>query len=186
MPHNEREAPPSAVETTETQAQPDDAVTRVLDQISLGEPVERNERPRSISTGPRLRTARIRRLDDGAIVAVFRGGVELDVDVDSDVDPLLIARAIDAKERVLIEEEPGETPIVVGVVSTRLHEKSRPDVVELKARRIVIDAEDELVLRSGSAGMRLREDGDVELVGSRIVTVSRGLFRLVGKMLRLN
>ena len=30
------------------------------------------------------------------------------------------------------------------------------------------------------------EDGDVEMVGSRIVSMSRGLYRLVGRVLRLN
>jgi len=30
------------------------------------------------------------------------------------------------------------------------------------------------------------EDGDVEVVGSRILTMSRGLFRILGRVLRLN
>ena len=34
--------------------------------------------------------------------------------------------------------------------------------------------------------MRIREDGDVEIVGSRIAAMSRGLFRLVGRVLQLN
>ena len=51
---------------------------------------------------------------------------------------------------------------------------------------LTIDAAEELVLRAGRAALRLREDGDVELVGSRISAASRGLFRLVGRILRLN
>ena len=43
-----------------------------------------------------------------------------------------------------------------------------------------------VVLRAGRGALRLREDGDVELVGSRISTMSRGLFRIVGRVLRLN
>ncbi|MEZ4311015.1 MAG: hypothetical protein R3F14_23480 [Polyangiaceae bacterium] len=43
-----------------------------------------------------------------------------------------------------------------------------------------------MLLRAGRAALRLREDGDVELVGSRISAASRGLFRIVGRILRLN
>ena len=43
-----------------------------------------------------------------------------------------------------------------------------------------------MFLRSGRAALRMRGDGDVELVGSRIATMSRGLYRLVGRVLRLN
>jgi hypothetical protein len=174
----------------------DDAVARVLDQVDLrnsnhhpsgeGEADPSVAEVRQFGSGPRLRTARVRRDVNGRFVAVFRGGVELDVELDLDVDPALIARAADSGDRVLLEEDGDEPPVVVGVIATRLPESGRGEVLELRARTIILDAEDELVLRSGKAGMRLREDGDVELVGSRIVTVSRGLFRLVGKMLRLN
>ena len=76
----------------------------------------------------------------------------------------------------------GAVPIVVGMVQT----KAAPETLELRADRIVIEAGKELLLRSGRGALRIREDGDVELVGSRISTVSRGLFRVVGKILRLN
>jgi hypothetical protein len=71
--------------------------------------------------------------------------------------------------------------VIVGVVQTRV-----PREVTLKASTITLEAEREILLRAGRSALRLREDGDVELVGSRIVTASRGLLRLVGKMLRLN
>ena len=174
-------------------AQHDAAVLRVLDQVDLRDvprpavaPADSTNAPNEVRYGPRLRTSRVRQGPDGEFIAVFRGGVELHVTLDEYVDPRLIARAAASGDRVLIEEDETERPVVVGVVATRLAETERPDVLTLKARTIIIDAEDELLLRSGKAGMRLREDGDVELVGSRIVTMSRGLFRLVGKMLRLN
>jgi hypothetical protein len=93
----------------------------------------------------------------------------------------LIARAMTNGDRVLVEITPGETPLVVGVVQTRFPEK-----LELKAQEIVIEAEREVLIRAGRSAVRLREDGDVELVGSRILTLSRGLFRIVGRVLRLN
>jgi hypothetical protein len=43
------------------------------------------------------------------------------------------------------------------------------------------------VLRvAGRGAIRIRGDGDIEIVGSRISAASRGLFRLVGRILRLN
>ena len=89
-------------------------------------------------------------------------------------------RAATSGDRVLIEEEHGDRRIV-GVVATRV-----PETLELRAKKVVIEGEHEVILRTGQAGMKLEENGDVELTGSRISTVSRGLFRLVGKMLRLN
>jgi hypothetical protein len=67
------------------------------------------------------------------------------------------------------------------VLQTRL-----PEVVTLRAAEVEIDASRSLTLRSGRAGLRLRADGEVELVGSRISAASRGLMRLVGRVLRLN
>lgn len=158
----------------------DDAVDRVLGNVALEESSSRRE-------APRMRTATIT-VHGGrgaglpaSYVATVRGGFEIEVQLDDGVDPALVARAAESGDRVLIEEDPDVGAVVVGVLQTRL-----PETLELKARKIVIDAEDEVTIRSGKAGMRLREDGDVELVGSRIVTMSRGLFRLVGRMLRLN
>jgi hypothetical protein len=71
--------------------------------------------------------------------------------------------------------------LVVGLL-----QRKSPERITLKAAQVVIEGEREVLLKSGSAALRLREDGDVELVGSRIVSASRGLFRLVGRVLRLN
>jgi hypothetical protein len=81
----------------------------------------------------------------------------------------------------LVEVDEAGEAWVVGLVQTRV-----PERLVLRADSVVLQGESEIVLESGKAGMRLREDGDVELVGSRIMTMSRGLFRIVGRMLRLN
>lgn len=188
-----------AFEAREDDAAPeDDAVDRVLGNVALerrasvdaaaaadAEP-SRHSAVKS-ARGTRMQTATIT-VHGGrgtglpaSYVATVRGGFEIEVELDDGVDPALVARAADSGERVLLEEDPDVGAVVVGVLQTRL-----PETLELRARNIVIDAENEVTIRSGKAGMRLREDGDVELVGSRIVTMSRGLFRLVGRMLRLN
>jgi hypothetical protein len=97
------------------------------------------------------------------------------------VDTAFLERARHERQRVLVEIEPGHEPVIVGVIQTRL-----PEQLRLSASVIEIEAKDSLTLRSGRAGLRLRKDGDVELIGTRISAASRGLMRLVGRVLRLN
>ncbi len=116
------------------------------------------------------------------IQVAFRGRAEpLDAELDEGVDRELVAWAMREGERVLIERAPQAPPLVVGLVQRR-----NPERITLKAGHVVIEGEHEILLKSGSAALRLREDGDVELLGSRIVSASRGLYRLVGRVLRLN
>jgi len=162
----------------------DPAIERVLQRVDLRndkESVVATEVP-TLEAAPRLRMARLSRIDAGRVYLRMRGRhEEVEADVDDDVDIELLMRSIDAGQAVLIEEEPGMLPVVVGTVQTRV-----PDTLELRARKIVIEGEEEVLMRSGTGAMRVRQDGDVELVGSRITTMSRGLFRIVGRMLRLN
>ncbi|MFO0616106.1 MAG: hypothetical protein U0414_26160 [Polyangiaceae bacterium] len=156
------------------------AVERVLENAALPEVRQGRDVPRMRTGTVTVHGGRGTGLPASYVVTV-RGGLEIEVELDDGVDPELVARASRSGDRVLLEEDPELGAVIVGVLQTRL-----PETLELKANHIVIDAESEVTIRSGKAGMRLREDGDVELVGSRIVTMSRGLFRLVGRMLRLN
>ncbi|MCA9622723.1 MAG: hypothetical protein KC731_27075, partial [Myxococcales bacterium] len=89
--------------------------------------------------------------------------------------------AVERGERVVVEQVGDEAPVVVGLLQTQTAE-----ALVLKAKKIHIEGEQEVLIRSGRGAMRIRQDGDVELVGSRISAMSRGLFRLVGRVLRLN
>lgn len=101
--------------------------------------------------------------------------------LDAGVSPEIVEQAVARGDRVLLEQVQGADPVVVGVIQTGI-----PEELTLKAKRILIEGEQEVMLRSGRGAMRVRQDGDVELVGSRISAMSRGLFRLVGRVLRLN
>lgn len=127
-----------------------------------------------------LRSARVKHLEARrATIVIF--GEELSARVAPDVDPKLIHAAVRERHRVLVEGDGRGGLLVVGMLQTRI-----PEHLELSARKITIDAEEHVTLRSGRAGLRMRRDGDVELVASRITAASRGLFKLVGRMLRLN
>jgi hypothetical protein len=131
-----------------------------------------------------LRTARVVALRGREAQIVWRGrrrDATVTAMVDEGVHAELVARALASGDAVLVEQDPELGPIIVGVVQTRI-----PDELHLRARKVVIDADEEVVMRAGRGALRIREDGDVELVGSRISTLSRGLFRIVGRVLRLN
>ena len=137
----------------------------------------------AIAAAPALRMARVLSLQKGrgAEIAFGGRGAPVAATLDEGVDREVVARALTAGDAVLVEIDPEAGPVIVGVVQRRV-----PDTVEIRARKVVIDADEELLLRAGRGALRIREDGDVELVGSRISTLSRGLFRIVGRVLRLN
>ncbi|MFO0551449.1 MAG: hypothetical protein U0271_23865 [Polyangiaceae bacterium] len=129
-----------------------------------------------------LRSARLVHLSGRVAAVQLRGEDEvLEVPLDPDVDASVVEEALANGDRVMVEPDESGELVVAGVLRCR-----QPERVRIAASVVEIEAEQEVVLRSGRSAMRLREDGDVELVGSRISAASRGLFRLVGRMLRLN
>lgn len=164
----------AGLETFLPAAVPDGRAAQALDDARQGEAPE----PRFVG----VRSARLIAHHGRAAVVALRGDEEpREVPLDSEVDAQIVAEALETGERVLVEaDETGELA-VVGVLRSRV-----PDKIVLRANVIELDAEHEVLLRSGKGALRIREDGDIELVGSRISAASRGLFRLVGKMLRLN
>jgi hypothetical protein len=131
---------------------------------------------------PALRTARVVAIAAGTARITWRGLRDpVDAELDEGVDSELVQRAMENGDRVLVEIDPALGPLVVGVVQRRI-----PAKVEIRGETVVIEADREVVIRSGRGAMRIRDDGDIEVVGSRISTMSRGLFRIVGRVLRLN
>lgn len=166
------------VEDEEATAAPvepaDPSIARLLEHVSAT--------PATPEIVPPLRTARVVSMKGGGVQIAWRGrGDAVEADLDDGVDAELVQRAMEVGDRVLVEIDPIEGPLVVGVVQRRI-----PAKVEIRGETVVIEAEREILLRTGRGAMRIREDGDIEVVGSRISTVSRGLFRIVGRVLRLN
>ncbi len=131
---------------------------------------------------PALRTAKLVRLEGGHGAVSFRGDPRVfDAELDAAVEPALLKRALEERQYVLVETLADQKPVVVGVLQTTL-----PSKLVLSAQQVDIQASERLSLRSGRAALRFRADGDIEIVGSRISAASRGLFKLVGRILRLN
>lgn len=147
-------------------------------------PVERTAPAASPESSriPTLRSARLIELKGRSAAISWRGSAApVEAVVAPDVEEALLALALRNRDGVLVEVAEGESPVIVGVVQTRL-----PREIHLAGEEIHFDAAREILLRAGRAALRLREDGDVELIGSHISATSRGLFRLVGRILRLN
>ncbi len=129
-----------------------------------------------------IRSAMLVAVEGRRAAIAWRGkSTPLEAEIAPEVEPELLTTALRNRDGVLVEIGAGDKPLVVGVLQTRV-----PRKIHITADEIRLDATRELVLRAGRAALRLREDGDVELVGSRISAASRGLFRLVGRILRLN
>ncbi|WP_434047494.1 MULTISPECIES: hypothetical protein [Sorangium] len=132
--------------------------------------------------GAAMRTARVASIAGRAAQILVRGmDGPIEAEVAPEVDPEVIADARARGDAVLVELCDGALPLIVGALATQ-----RPKALHLKAETITIEGEQELLLRSGRGAVRIREDGDIEVVGSRISAASRGLFRIVGRLLRLN
>jgi hypothetical protein len=183
----EREATPGeqaaqvyADETSTSSSLEPGAVGSVLDELLEGERTGSSEQ--TATSFPAIRTARLVAVEGRRATIVWRGNTTpVEASIDTDVEEELLVRALRNRDGVLVEMYENDKLLVVGVLQKRL-----PREVHISADEIHFDAARELVLRAGRAALRLREDGDVELVGSRISAASRGLFRLVGRMLRLN
>ncbi|HMA94813.1 MAG TPA: hypothetical protein VKP30_19115 [Polyangiaceae bacterium] len=97
-----------------------------------------------------------------------------------ELDRSLIEDAARERQLVLLDRH-ADRLLVIGVIATH-----KPKKLKLDAESIELLASRSLLLRVGRAALELRQDGNIEIVGSRISAASRGLFRLVGRMLRLN
>jgi hypothetical protein len=134
------------------------------------------------SAGSGMRSARVTAIAGRSATIALRGRADpIDAMIAPEVDPAVIQDALDGGDSVLVELFEGEAPLIVGALHTR-----RPQEIRLKAAVVHIEGDQEVVLRSGRGAVRIRADGDIEVIGSRISAASRGLFRIVGRMLRLN
>ncbi len=159
----------------------DDPVERLLECVGT-EPEGAVTEPSAMRAAGELRLGVAEQLVGS--LAVVRGRNEPQprkVRIAPELEPELLKEAIRDRQLVVLEQGADGRESIVAVLVTR-----RPSVLRLVADELELTARRSLRLRSGRAGMVLREDGNVELVGSRISAASRGVFRLVGRMLRLN
>lgn len=171
-PHEPRAEEIASIPSTQTLA---------LDDIAVGEHDETSAGT-NILPAYGMRSAQLLLVDGRqATIMLRRGATPIAADVADDVEVELLALAQKNGDRVLVEFDANNQPLVVGVLQTRL-----PREVHIAADEVHLSAAKVLVLRAGRAAIKLHEDGEVELLGTKINAVSRGLFKIVGRVLRLN
>jgi hypothetical protein len=159
----------------------DDATIDALARLASSPGPSPAEATRPLAPG--LRTATLEGpVASRSVPVAFRGrAAAIAARVAPEVDVEIVERAFEEGQSALVEIDDAGAAWVVGIVQTRV-----PERLVLRASAIELEADREVLLRTGTAGLRLRDDGDVELVGGRIAATARGVFKLVGKILRLN
>ena len=113
------------------------------------------------------------------------------------LDAEAIERAAAANAQVLLvfEDERADLPIVVGLLTPPA---SRPAADKRDAsvagrleaivdgQRVVVEAQDEIVLRCGEASVTLRRNGRVVVRGTYVETRSKGVNRIKGGSVQIN
>jgi hypothetical protein len=92
------------------------------------------------------------------------------------------------REALLVfEDERSDRPIVVGLLAPSAPAKPGKAVTAVvDGKQVVIDAQDEIVLRCGEASITLRRNGRVVIRGAYVETRSRGVNRIKGGSVQIN
>jgi Domain of unknown function (DUF6484) len=108
-------------------------------------------------------------------------------------------RAAGCAALLVFEDERSDRPIIVGwiepesagpegpaVSEARPAAPSKPLEALVDGRRVVVEAEDEIILRCGEASITLRRNGRVVVRGAYVETRSRGVNRIKGGTVQIN
>jgi hypothetical protein len=133
-----------------------------------------------------LTTALVHEIGPAGVVLAF-GGSLAQATLDSSVHPSVIEGARDRRERVLVEEDDDGGFIVLGALRTQPTPGiDAAEAYSIKARRISLEADEEVSLSAQTAAVVVRAVGEVETYAERILSRAEGLHKIIGRMLRLN
>jgi hypothetical protein len=148
------------------------------------------------------RAVRSQLIEAGEVLAFVHAGVvsgevvrrtangELFIDyVRNSLGPLparTLVEDVDAGMKVLLAFDEGDPtrPIILGVIFDRARTKSR--MLHLKAARIVLEAQDELVMHCGQGAFEARKDGKVQVRGRDIVSRAERSNKVRGATVLIN
>jgi hypothetical protein len=141
----------------------------------------------------------------GALRVDFEGNASGPIEARSTIslDDAAVKEAVATRRQVvlLFENQDPRRPIVVGMMAPdpgavllgsllRAPATTAPAATSVEARldgkRVVLEGEQEVVLRCGEASITLRRDGKVVLRGAYIETTAKGLNRIRGGSVKIN
>lgn len=109
------------------------------------------------------------------------------------LDAVQVASLPDTARDVLLtfESERSDRPVIVGLLqpaALSLAPTAAPlaEEVRVDGRRIVLEGQDEVVLRCGKASITLRSNGRLVVRGAYVETASEGVHRIKGAAVRIN
>jgi hypothetical protein len=145
------------------------------------------------------RVGRIVGIRDGQWLVDFPGNVDEPLLARTIVHPdaatMARAAAANADVLLLLEDDRPDLPIVIGLLSpppeVAPQEESgarRGSSLEalVDGQRVVVEAQDEIVLRCGEASITLRRNGRIVVRGTYVETRSKGVNRIKGGMVQIN
>lgn len=151
------------------------------------EAAEGRARPAAVAPRrPSLSTALVHEIGEGGVVLAL-GSALVPATLDPSVSPVVIEGACARRERVLVEE--GEDGALVVLGALRAQPTPGIDVGEeyaIKARRLSLEAEEEISLTAQAAALALRAAGEVETYADRILSRADSVHKIIGRILRLN
>jgi hypothetical protein len=104
------------------------------------------------------------------------------------------AAAVNAEVLLLLEDDRTDLPIVIGLLTPQESltppedHVSSPGHLEaiVDGQRVIVEAQDEIVLRCGEASVTLRRNGRVVVRGTYVETRSKGVNRIKGGSVQIN
>lgn len=133
-----------------------------------------------------LATAVVKEIGESGVVVAL-GGVLLPATLDPSVSPVVIEGACARGERVLVEEGADGVLVVLGAL--RAQPTPGIDVGDdyaIRAKRISLEAGEEVSLTAQTAALVLRAAGEVETYAERIISRAESVHKIIGRILRLN
>jgi uncharacterized protein DUF6484 len=94
------------------------------------------------------------------------------------------ARDVGRSVVVVCEDDDAARPIIIGVLQDRPAQPSRD--VSVNGQRVCVEADAELVLKSGKASITLEGDGRIVIKGMEIVSRARGTHKVKGATVMIN
>jgi hypothetical protein len=135
---------------------------------------------------PGLTTAIVDEIRETGVVLLLRGAL-VPATLDASVHLLVIEGARARGERVLVEVADDGSVVVLGALRAQPTPGiDAADAYSIQAKRISLEAGEELSLKAQTAALVLRAVGEVETYAERIMSRAEGLHKIVGRMLRLN
>ena len=117
------------------------------------------------------------------------------------LEPEALQRAITSRQRAVLLFENGDpllplvvgldltpsaTPLLDAVLAQPTPTEEQPLEAHVDGKRVVIDGQDEIVLRCGQASITLRRNGRVVIKGTQIESHASGTHRIKGGSVQIN